>query len=110
MDIILPLFLLAENPMEKYIGVEYIYSPLYLSFIMIIVEDDATVLLNTKNVKNVRKTYFYQEETFEFVIIQNNIKLVGGSIAPVINDIEFLDKAFSWYQKYLEWEDANLGL
>lgn len=75
---------------------------------MIIVENDATVLLNSKNVQNVRKTYIFEDEKFEFVIIQNNLNFVSGINAPIISEIEFLDKAFDWYQSYLKWENENI--
>lgn len=77
---------------------------------MIIVEDDSTVLLNSKNVQNVRKTYIFEDEKFEFVIIQNNVNLVAGINAPIISEVEFLDKAFDWYQSYLKWENENYDI
>ena len=33
----LPKFLLAEEPTKEYVGVEWIYSPQYLSLIMIVI-------------------------------------------------------------------------
>lgn len=107
-EIKLPLFLLANEPTEKYTGIEYIYSPPYLSLIMVVSENDTTTLLNSENINKPRMTYQYQNESFEFVIIQNNVKATGGQIAPEVSELEFLDSAFVWFENYLKWEDANI--
>lgn len=106
--IILPLFMLGDEPMKEYSGIEWIYSPRYLSLIMIIHENDTVSLLNSKNNKRPRKNFRYGNETFEFVIVQNNILATGGELAPIISEEEFLDLAFEWYEKYLIWEDRNI--
>lgn len=47
-EITLPKFLLAEEPTKEYVGVEWIYSPQYLSLIMIISENDITTFLDAR--------------------------------------------------------------
>ena len=104
----LPKFLLAEEPTKEYVGVEWIYSPQYLSLIMIISENDIPTVLEAKNRRKSRKTFTYQDETFEFIIIQNNVAATGGELAPEITDEQFLCEAFDWYRAYLIWEDRNI--
>ena len=104
----LPKFLFAEEPTKEYIGVEWIYSPHYLSLIMVISEIDITTILNEENRRKSRKTFTYQDETFEFIIVQNNVAATGGELAPEITDADFLQQAFDWYKAYLMWEDKNI--
>ena len=105
----LPKFLLAEEPTKEYVGVEWIYSPQYLSLIMIISENDITTVLDARNRRNSRKTFTYKDETFEFIIIQNNVAATGGQLAPEITEIEFFEQAYDWYRNYLIWEDKNIN-
>ena len=107
-DLKLPKFLLAEEPTKEYIGVEWIYSPHYLSLIMVISEIDITPVLNEEKRRKSRKTFSYQDETFEFIIVQNNVAATGGELAPEITDADFLQQAFDWYKAYLMWEDKNI--
>ena len=104
----LPKFLLAEEPTREYVGVEWIYSPQYLSLIMIVSENDIPTILDARNRRKSRKTFTYQDETFEFIIIQNNVAATGGELAPEITDADFLQQAFDWYKAYLMWEDKNI--
>ena len=104
----LPKFLLAEEPTKEYVGVEWIYSPQYLSLIMIVSENDIPTVLDARNRRKSRKTFTYQDETFEFIIIQNNVAATGGQLAPEITEIEFLEQAYDWYKDYLIWEDKNI--
>ncbi|MGL5235220.1 MAG: hypothetical protein ACRC8Z_10790 [Empedobacter falsenii] len=107
-EIKLPLFLLANEPTEKYTGIEYIYSPHYMSLIMVVSENDTTTLLNSENINKPRMTYQYQDESFEFVIIQNNVLSVGWQLAPEVSELDFLDSAFEWFENYLKWEESNI--
>ena len=108
-EIKLPKFLLAEETTKEYVGVEWIYSPQYLSLIMIVSENDITTILDAKNRRKSRKTFTYQDETFEFIIVQNNVAATGGELAPEITDEQFLCEAFDWYRAYLIWEDKKIN-
>lgn len=107
-EIKLPKFLLATEPKKEYNGIEYIYSPSYLSLIMIIHENYTTSILNAENREKPRKSFEYNSEKFLFVIIQNNVISTGGHLAPEITEIEFLEQAYDWYKDYLIWEDKNI--
>ena len=101
-EIKLPKFLLAEEPTESSDRDIYIYSPHYLSLVLVIPEYEKRVLLNEETRKKTRKTFAYEDETFELVIIQNNVEMAGGNLAPKIAEDEFLN--LSW--KF--WEDRNI--
>ena len=107
-ELTLPHFLLAENTTEDHNRFIYIYSPVYLSFILIISEDSQTVLLNDEMRKKPRKIFTYEDESFEFVILQNNIEITGGQLAPAITEEEFLNQAWKFWKDYLIWEDRNI--
>ncbi|MDV3814193.1 hypothetical protein CMU15_00410 [Elizabethkingia anophelis] len=79
-----------------------------MSLILIIAEDSQTVILNNENINRPKKTFHYGLETFEFIIVQNNVELTGGQLAPEISEIEFLNQAWTWYEEYLKWEDNNI--
>lgn len=105
-EIKMPRFLLAEEPQDRIF--KYIYSPHYLSLVLIIPEEIATVTLNKETIKKPRKTYQYGCEVFELVLVQNNVEATGGAMSPIISEIEFLDEAWKWYTEYLRWEDNNI--
>ena len=105
-EIKMPKFLLAEEPQDRVF--HYIYSPHYLSLVLIIPEEIATVTLNKDTIKKPRKTYRYGSEAFELVLVQNNVEATGGAMSPVISETEFLDEAWKWYADYLKWEDKNI--
>ena len=75
---------------------------------LIIPEEIATVTLNKNNLNKPRKTYHYESEVFELVLVQNNVEATGGAMSPVISETEFLDEAWEWYAEYLRWEDNNI--
>lgn len=104
-EIKMPKFLLAEEPQDRVF--HYIYSPHYLSLVLIIPEE-ITVTLNKNNLNKPRKTYRYGSEVFELVLVQNNVEATGGAMSPIISETEFLDKAWEWYADYLKWEDGNI--
>lgn len=79
-----------------------------MSLILIVAEDSQTVILNDEHLSKPRKTFKYEYETFEFIIIQNNVILTGGQLAPEISETEFLNQAWAWYEEYLKWEDNNI--
>ncbi|WP_313214119.1 hypothetical protein [Soonwooa sp.] len=102
-EIKMPKFLLAEEPTAPLDRFTFIYSPPYLSLILIIAEDDVMGLLNNETRNKPRKTFQYFDESFEFVLVQNNIEAVN-----LETSIEsFLDEAWNWYKDYLVWEDKN---
>lgn len=105
-EIKMPKFLLAEEPRERVF--KYIYSPHYLSLVLIIPEEIATVTLNKETIKKPRKTYRYGSEVFELVLVQNNVEATGGAMSPIISEADFLDEAWKWYADYLKWEDNNI--
>lgn len=107
-EIKLPKFLLAENPTEDHNKFVYIYSPVYMSLVLIVAEDRQTVVLNEEMMAKPRKTFKYQDETFELIMLQNNVLMTGGQLAPKISEIEFLDLSWSWWENYLRWEDGNI--
>ena len=104
----LPHFLLAENPTEDLDRFIYIYSPVYLSLILIINENFQTLLVNEEMRNKPRRTFHYGDEIFEFVILQNNVIMTGGQLAPEISEEQFLNEAWKWYEEYLLWEDKNI--
>lgn len=107
-ELTMPHFLIAENPTEDKNRFVYIYSPVYLSFILIVDENSTTLLLNEEMRKKPKKTFNYQDESFELVILQNNIEMTGGQLAPKISTDEFLDLAWKFWENYLIWEDGNI--
>lgn len=87
----MPKFLLAEEP--KGGDFHYVYSPPYLSLVMIVPEETSVATNNIGNIKVPRKTYQYENETFDLIVVQNNVKVAGGVIGRVVSEIEFLDEA-----------------
>lgn len=106
-EIIMPKFLLAEEP--KGGDFTFIYSPHYVSLILIVPEDDATVLLNAENRKRPHKSFNYKNETFEFIIVQNNLEAVGEMNGYPITADKFLTDAWEWYSDYLRYEDEQIN-
>ncbi|REC57026.1 hypothetical protein DRF62_02385 [Chryseobacterium piscium] len=107
-EIQLPVFLLAEEPTKPIDRDVFIYSPHYQSLVLIIPEDEKTVLLNEEMRKKPRKTFYYQDEVFELIVIQNNILATGGILSPEISEEEFLNKAWKFWEEYVIWEDSNI--
>lgn len=66
----MPKFLLAVEPIEMPSGFHYIYSPHYLSLILVIRTSTQQLFLNYELQNNIRKLYECNEnEKFEFRII-----------------------------------------
>lgn len=104
-DVVIPKFLLAENPIVPNIDLTYIYSPHYMSLIMIIEENSEIVSLNDIYRAMPQQLFVYDElEQFRFVVIQNNVISTGGIYAPIISVEQFIEEAWQWYKKYLDWE------
>ena len=104
-DMVIPKFLLAENPIVPNIDLTYIYSPHYMSLIMVIEENSEIVSLNDIYRAMPQQLFVYDElEQFRFVVIQNNIMSTGGIYAPIISVEQFIEEAWQWYKKYLDWE------
>lgn len=96
----MPKFLLALQPEPEQMpnGFHFIYSPLYLSLILVIRERTQQVILNNELRSKPQKLYKYNEyEQFNLIIIQNNVKITGGELAPEISETQFLDEAWEWY-------------
>nr|DAF09078.1 MAG TPA: hypothetical protein [Caudoviricetes sp.]DAP16472.1 MAG TPA: hypothetical protein [Caudoviricetes sp.]DAP94156.1 MAG TPA: hypothetical protein [Caudoviricetes sp.]DAT14166.1 MAG TPA: hypothetical protein [Caudoviricetes sp.] len=104
-NMVIPKFLLAENPIVPNIDLTYIYSPHYMSLIMIIEENSEIVRLNDIYRAMPQQLFVYDElEQFRFVVIQNNVISTGGIYAPIISVEQFIEEAWQWYKAYLDWE------
>lgn len=102
---VIPKFLLAENPIVPNIDLTYIYSPHYMSLIMIIEENSEIVRLNDIYRAMPQQLFVYDElEQFRFVVVQNNVISTGGIYAPIISVEQFIEEAWQWYKAYLDWE------
>ena len=94
----MPKFLLAAEPSQMPSGFHYIYSPHYLSLVLIIRERTQQIVLNRELKSKPQKLYIFNEyEKFNLIIIQNNVKITGGELAPEISETQFLDEAWQWY-------------
>ena len=103
-DVVIPKFLLAENPILPNIDLTYIYSPHYMSLIMVIEENNEIVSLNDEYMKMPQRLYVYDAlEQFRLIVVQNNIMSTGGIYAPVISVEQFIEEAWQWYKSYLDW-------
>ena len=104
-DVVIPKFLLAENPIVPNIDLTYIYSPHYMSLIMVIEENSEIVSLNDIYRAMPQQLFVYDKlEQFRFVVIQNNVMSTGGIYAPIISVEQFIEEAWQWYKAYLDWE------
>lgn len=104
-DVVIPKFLLAENPIVPNIDLTYIYSPHYMSLIMVIEENSEIVSLNDIYRAMPQQLFVYDKlEQFRFVVIQNNVMSTGGIYAPIISVEQFIEEAWQWYKSYLDWE------
>lgn len=104
-DVIIPRFLLAETPIQPNTDLTYIYSPHYMSLIMIIEENSEIVRLNDIYRAMPQQLFVYDElEQFRFVVVQNNVISTGGIYAPIISVEQFIEEAWQWYKAYLDWE------
>ena len=103
-DVVIPKFLLAENPIVPNIDLTYIYSPHYMSLIMVIEENREIVSLNDEYMKMPQRLYVYDAlEQFRLIVVQNNVISTGGICAPVISVEQFIEEAWQWYKSYLDW-------
>ena len=96
----MPKFLLALQPEPDQLpnAFHFIYSPLYLSLILVIRERTQQIVLNRELKNKPQKLYVFNEyEKFKLIIIQNNVKITGGELAPEITEAQFLDEAWQWY-------------
>ena len=94
----MPKFLLAAEPSQMPSGFHYIYSPHYLSLVLIIRERTQQVILNNELRNKPQKRYTYNDnEQFTLVVLQNNIQQVGGILSLAISETQFLDEAWEWY-------------
>jgi hypothetical protein len=96
----MPKFLLALQPEPEQLPnkFHFIYSPLYLSLILVIRERTQQIVFNRELKDKPQKLYVFNEyEQFKLIIIQNNVKITGGKLAPAISETQFLDDAWQWY-------------
>lgn len=94
----MPKFLLAIEPTQMPSGFHYIYSPHYLSLVLVIRERTQIVVLNDETLHRPQQLYTISDtEQFRLVILQNNVKITGGELAPEISETQFLDEAWQWY-------------
>ena len=71
---VIPKFLLACNPIVPNIDLTYIYSPHYMSLIMVIEENSEIVRLNDTYRAMPQRLYVYDMlEQFRLVVVQNNV-------------------------------------
>jgi hypothetical protein len=104
-DVVIPKFLLACNPIVPNIDLTYIYSPHYMSLIMVIEENSEIVSLNNTYRAMPQRLYVYDMlEQFRMIVIQNNVMSMGGIYSPVISVEQFIEEAWQWYKNYLDWE------
>lgn len=106
-----PTFLLAEDPFgykRPELYVQYIYSPSYLSLILVISKDN-TLILNDDITSRPHKEYIFTWDIlpkvrmpFTLYIFQNNVEQTGGILAPAISEVEFLNKAWEFYELYIK--------
>ena len=97
----MPKFLLALQPEPEHLSnkFHFIYSPLYLSLILVIRERTQQIVLNRELKDKPQKLYIFNEyEKFKLIIIQNNVKITGGELASKISETQFLDEAWEWYK------------
>lgn len=96
----MPKFLLALQPEPEQLpnGFHFIYSPLYLSLILVIRERTQMVIFNNELKNKPQKSYNYNnDEQFALVMLQNNIQQTGGILSSEISETQFLDEAWQWY-------------
>ena len=104
-DVVIPKILLGENPIVPNIDLTYIYSPHYMSLIMVIEENSEIVRLNDTYRAMPQRLYVYDAlEQFRLVVVQNNVISTGGIYAPIISVEQFIEEAWQWYKNYLDWE------
>ena len=107
--ITMPKFLLAEEPLEDINRFTYIYSPHYMSLILVVEENSQIMALNEENKNKPQKLFVYSPiEQFRLIVIQNNVEATGGILSPMITVEDFIEEAWQWYKTYLEWEDKNI--
>jgi len=99
---------LFHQNMPRYsvdIDLTYIYSPHYMSLIMVIEENSEIVRLNDTYRAMPQRLYVYDMlEQFRLVVVQNNVISIGGIYGPVISVEQFIEEAWQWYKNYLDWE------
>lgn len=94
----MPKFLLAIEPTQMPSGFHYIYSPHYLSLVLVIRERTQQVILNNELRNKPQKRYTYNDnEQFTLVVLQDNVDSTGGILSPKISQAQFLDEAWEWY-------------
>lgn len=96
----MPKFLLAVEPAEMPRGFHYIYSPHYLSLVLVVRESTQLVIFYKELLDNFQKTYTFKGiEQFRLVMLQNNVEAIDEEVhSPVISVDRFLDEAWEWYQ------------
>lgn len=103
----IPDFFLCEQPIKDGSNLDqrmWIYSRVTISLIEVIPEDEIIAVIDRSLIQK-RFKYINSdgiEESFLLVFIQNNCAMVEA------NPLDLLNKAWSWFEKYLKWEDGNI--
>lgn len=100
----IPRFLLATSPNDPAHLFHHIYSPSYLSFVLIFSDDDKDRMLDDDIHKtHKRKEYLYNGKKYTLVILQNHIKQTSQwAFNDKLTEIQFLDQAWEWYKDFLD--------
>lgn len=118
----LPEFILCENPVKTGDFIDdnrqFIYVVNCLSLIEIIPLDDYQIPYDYE-MKHNEFTYtsekYQEEESFMLVFVQNNVEFVSDvseieilqGKSEKVTDVEILEKAWTFYENYLKWEDSQ---
>lgn len=113
-EISIPRFIHCENEPKTgdfiHDNRQFIYCTEYLSLIEIIPMDDYQLQYS---MDQVQKTYFFEDEEFLFVYLQNNVDQINQmkeieflqTGKKPISESQLMDEAFDYYKNYLEnWD------
>jgi hypothetical protein len=100
----IPNFLLAVSPYDPAHPFHHIYSPNYMSFVLVFSEDDKDRMLDDDiHASHKRKEFLYNGKKYTLVFIQNNIKeACEWPFNAKITEMQFLDYAWEWYKEFLD--------
>lgn len=100
----IPTFLLATSPYDISHTFHHIYSPIYMSFLLVFSDDDKDRMLDDDiHASHKRKEYMYNGKKYTLVFIQNNIKVAcKWEFNKKITEMQFLDYAWDWYKEFLD--------
>lgn len=102
----LPTYLWASDPGESD-GETYIYSPPYMSLILIADSVKYKHLMLNSNV--IKREFIKKKVSYTFALWQNNVELTGGELVPQISVDDFLSDAFDWSYPFLDKKEFEIG-